>query len=980
MNMNSSDSMENYHLISQIGEGSFGRVYKGRRKYTGRLVAIKMINKLGQSKDDLVSFRREIDLLQKVSHPNVMKMLSVFETDTDFCVVSELARGDLFQVIDDNQTLPEPVLRNVAAQLVSSLAHLHDLHIIHRDMKPQNILIAENATLKICDFGFARALSNTTLVLTSIKGTPLYMAPELVQEQPYDEKVDIWALGVILYELYYGKPPFFTNSIYKLIQMIVNSPITFPGEISPQFKSFLLEMLQKDPSKRTACSELLNHPFITEVDLAQFDDRLYKYKSEQFDRAIKGSLCGGSKQTFKPKKSKMPDYQMIFVNPSAHPEEELLAAVKYLRERDIAPDSPLAASFGFHFKAFISKQSVQEEALLAAAELLHKDMERYAGPFAVGISILGSDLSHAAIIFFTELLSVPFAMNVIQNNEFQIGNLQLDFNKCEKLRDKLLSFIFTEKDQKFVGQTYSLFSFLTQESDLFLESITGAFSPQLIPIMTNAIISTNSELIKSAAFCILSKVIEHDNDAIQYIQPFNGFLDSFHQIVMSDIHSFAEHSLFSAAVSFIAVCLNQLAEIPEFQARYSVRASLSTLPDFVMIMFKGKSDNLVKRLETLIQYGSIPPESQEDYLLMMSVLSSPFCHAPINADHLEICVSNIGKLLPFHQPALLTTLFSLDPVKVVPYLPNMICLYPLPQCASTLSDYILHALAKQNKESINIVTKLCENGILTMIASVISDLGPSVPPNVVIVLAQIIMTFDKPNEILLEQSTEILNSIFSIDSAVESGLIIASHLARLSKAFLSALSECGALNLAERALQAEIPIIRARALDFIGNVCRHCSLPDEYMSAFIPLLLDNIRDEDNECRKMASYALGNLLVWAPEIAPIVMDDIEDVRSLLDSNDPKVIENGAGILGNIVRKSDRYVSKLIGDGTFEALLRTVSNDELQGRTILHIASFCQYDEARSFLKLRKAKSLISKYTSSNNERIARYAKNIIASIS
>ena len=107
--MNNKDSMENYHLIKQIGEGSFGKVYKARRKYTGRLVAIKMINKSGQSKDDLESFRREIDLLRKVSHPNVMRMLNVFEIDTDFCVVSELARGDLFQVIDDNQTLPEHV-------------------------------------------------------------------------------------------------------------------------------------------------------------------------------------------------------------------------------------------------------------------------------------------------------------------------------------------------------------------------------------------------------------------------------------------------------------------------------------------------------------------------------------------------------------------------------------------------------------------------------------------------------------------------------------------------------------------------------------------------------------------------------------------------------------------------------------------------------------------------------------------------------
>lgn len=117
--------MEKYHLIQQIGEGSFGKVYKARRKYTSRMVAIKMIGKKGQTEDDLKSFRMEISILQKVDHPNIMRVLEIFETNTDFCVVSELGRGDLFQIIHDNQTLPEEVLRNVSAQLVSAMNYLH---------------------------------------------------------------------------------------------------------------------------------------------------------------------------------------------------------------------------------------------------------------------------------------------------------------------------------------------------------------------------------------------------------------------------------------------------------------------------------------------------------------------------------------------------------------------------------------------------------------------------------------------------------------------------------------------------------------------------------------------------------------------------------------------------------------------------------------------------------------------------------------
>ncbi|KAK8875654.1 serine/threonine protein kinase [Tritrichomonas musculus] len=977
--MNSTDSMENYYLVNQIGEGSFGRVYKARRKYTGRLVAIKMINKLGQSKDDLISFRREIDLLKKVSHSNIMRMLSVFETDTDFCVVSELARGDLFRVIDDEQTLPEKVLRNVAAQLVSSLAHLHSLHIIHRDMKPQNILIAEHGALKICDFGFARALSNTTLVLTSIKGTPLYMAPELVQEQPYDEKVDVWALGVILYELYYGKPPFFTNSIYKLIQMIVNSPITWPGQISDQFKSFLLEMLQKDPIKRISCQDLLSHPFIAGVDLSRFDDRVYRFKSEQFEKAIKVSLCGGLNQTFKPKKSKILDYQMIFFNPSSHTDEELVLAVKYLREKNVPGDSPLAASFSFHFNAFISRPGVIDEALYTAAYLLRKDIERFSAPFAQGVTILGTEMSLSSIEFFTELLSIPFSMNIIQNNQFQLGDLQLDKPKCEKLRDKLLSFIF-ESDPKIVAQTYTLLSFFVQMSDIFLTVITGSFAPQLIPILTTAIIQQKNNVIRTAAFCILSKIIETDHQSIHYIQPFKNFLNAFNSIIMKEITSITDLSLFSSVVSFIAICLDQLTQVPEFQAQYSVRSSLSNLNEFVIMMFKGKT-NFNARLKALLMNGSMPPQEQEDYLSIMSVLSSPFCHAPIDESQIDLCVANINQLIPLHQPALLSTILSLDPSRVIPYLPMLVSLYPLPQCASLLSDYILKALSTQNKRSVELVVSLCEAGILTMISSVICDLGPSVPPNVVIVLAQIIMTFDKPYQLLFEQATEILNSIFSIDSAAESGLIIASHLARMSKDFLPALTECGAMNLAERALQAEVAQIRARALDFVGNVCRHTGLPDDYLQVFVPLLMDNLKEKDVNCQKLAAFAIGNIVFWTPNASELIIGDADSIRLLLDSNDPKVVDNAAGVLGNMVRRSDKYLKELIGNGSLEALLRTVANnEELHGKTILPLASFCQYEEARSFLKLKKAQTIIAKYTSSSNERIQRYAKNIINSIS
>jgi serine/threonine protein kinase len=143
-------------------------------------------------------------------------------------------------------------------------------------MKPQNVLIGSNGRIKLCDFGFARSMSSNTIVLTSIKGTPLYMSPELVKEQPYDATSDLWSLGVILYELYVGQPPFYTNSIYSLINLIVKDPVKYPSDLSRDFKSFLQGLLQKNPARRLTWPHLLDHPFVKETTADRDQYRLEK--------------------------------------------------------------------------------------------------------------------------------------------------------------------------------------------------------------------------------------------------------------------------------------------------------------------------------------------------------------------------------------------------------------------------------------------------------------------------------------------------------------------------------------------------------------------------------------------------------------------------------------------------------------------------------------------------------------------------------
>lgn len=213
--------------------------------------------------------------MKSLNHPNIIAIVDAFETPKEMVAVTEYAEGDLFQILEDDRCLPENVIQSIAAQLVSALYYLHANRILHRDMKPQNILLGHGGVVKLCDFGFARAMSFNTLVLTSIKGTPLYMAPEIVEERPYDHTADLWALGCILYELAVGTPPFYTNSIIQLVKMITTNKVKWTDKMSPMFKSFLAGLLEKDSKRRLQWPDLLSHPFVADlVDVSPITKQL----------------------------------------------------------------------------------------------------------------------------------------------------------------------------------------------------------------------------------------------------------------------------------------------------------------------------------------------------------------------------------------------------------------------------------------------------------------------------------------------------------------------------------------------------------------------------------------------------------------------------------------------------------------------------------------------------------------------------------
>ncbi|KAK8894062.1 serine/threonine protein kinase [Tritrichomonas musculus] len=971
--------MNNYHILDQIGEGSFGRVYKARRKFTGRIVAIKMINKLGQSKEDINSFRGEIAILKKVDHPNIMRHIEIFETNTDICLVSELARGDLFQIIDDNQTLPEDILKSVAAQLVSALTNLHQHRIIHRDMKPQNVLICANGALKVCDFGFARALSCNTLVLTSIKGTPLYMAPELVQEQPYDEKVDVWSLGVILYELYYGKTPFFTNSIYKLIQMIVNEKITWPGKISDEFKDFLNQMLQKDPQRRSSCAELLTHPFISKVPLTPYDDSEYRMKKSQFDEAIKESFSDTAAHPFQPPESSTPDYQGILLNPSSHTPEELLLAVKFLNGSDISSESPLTTSFAIHFTEFITKPLVAEESLKFATMMLKTNPSEYLRPLKEGLCILGEpDMPHASIDFFTELLVIPYVVKMVNLLDLSQNDLQLDDEKAEKLRDKLLSFLFTS-DPIEASKTYAFLSFLVQVSPIFVNAISGQFASQVVPIITSSVIHRTSSPVTAGALAILSKIVEKNGTSIQYIQPVSDFVKSFFTILKEVPTSLDSFCVYSAAISFFSISFNLISQMSDFQRLFGFDSKSSDSQTFISTFYGDDIDNFSK---TLLKYGCESPLNQTDYLSFVSILSSPFSHLPISPTMLDSFIKHINSLVLYHQPSLLHSIFGLPVQDVMNSLPSLLHLFDVSSCTESFAEFLLKH-AKQGTDP-KFISSLCKCNVPVRLAQLIANQGPSTSPKVISLLAHIVLLNSRSTPELVSQAGEILRSVFAVDISAEAGLIIASHFARLGSDFNDVLDKCGAISFIWKNIESDDKMIRARTLDFVGNYWKNGALREDVAQRIFPQMISILKTEkDKIVKRFAAFAIGNAIYNSPELGLTLLKDFDavlkilDDESISDSSNLEICDCAAGIICNMLHADSQYVQKLKQYRSFDLLFAALSKGkELGSRILMRMTALCKYEETRKLLKVKSNRAIIQKYTKNNNEDVKNMAQSIL----
>jgi serine/threonine protein kinase/tetratricopeptide (TPR) repeat protein len=244
-----------YYIEEELGEGGMGTVYKGKDSQTGATVAIKRLKPQVNSSELIERFKREGEALRALKHPNIVQLLdTVQETDAHYLIMEYVAGGDLSQKLEKG-ALPLKELLPLAIDLCDALTRAHKLDIIHRDLKPANILIADDGTVRLTDFGVAHFGSKQRVTQTdSIMGTFDYLAPEIFGSSEIDKRSDIWAVGVILFEMLTGQRPFEAATIIQTINNVVAKDIPDIEELCPDAPTALVDLvyriLNRNPDER----------------------------------------------------------------------------------------------------------------------------------------------------------------------------------------------------------------------------------------------------------------------------------------------------------------------------------------------------------------------------------------------------------------------------------------------------------------------------------------------------------------------------------------------------------------------------------------------------------------------------------------------------------------------------------------------------------------------------------------------------------
>ena len=267
-NLENEAKLSDFNLLKELGAGSFGRVLLVQHKITQAKYAIKAIDKRNQANyEERRYFRREIEIMYRVHHPNVVKLFGHFEDNT-YCyfIMEYIPGGNIYSLVPKNniRQITTQQIASIMKDVISAVYFLHHMHpkIVHRDIKPENVLLDQGMVAKLTDFGWSNYMQGD-MKRTTVCGTPVYLAPEIINNQGHDEHVDIWCIGVLLFELMAGYSPWQGNDVQTVKYNISRLKIQWPRDMDRDAADLISRILKYNPEERISLSQMLLHPFFT---------------------------------------------------------------------------------------------------------------------------------------------------------------------------------------------------------------------------------------------------------------------------------------------------------------------------------------------------------------------------------------------------------------------------------------------------------------------------------------------------------------------------------------------------------------------------------------------------------------------------------------------------------------------------------------------------------------------------------------------
>jgi len=259
---------EEYTLGDKLEDDKFASIFRCKQKSTGLRFIAKMYNIKSVQPNVVKSFLKEARMLQQADHPNIIKVIDIFQDEQNAAIVTEFCKGgELLDRIQENGSLSENQVASYVKQLASALTYLHSRKIIHRDLRPDVCAFLnkdEDSCLKIVDFGSCKHFEKNLRELERV-GTPFYMAPEVVIGN-YNNKCDVWSLGVIMYVLLSGSPPFTGKSESEIMHSVLSTELVFEGKVwrkvSGEAKSLLQRILVKNPEERISARDIVKDQWV----------------------------------------------------------------------------------------------------------------------------------------------------------------------------------------------------------------------------------------------------------------------------------------------------------------------------------------------------------------------------------------------------------------------------------------------------------------------------------------------------------------------------------------------------------------------------------------------------------------------------------------------------------------------------------------------------------------------------------------------